>query len=230
MTIENDIRLSRLGKTKEAATHANEELDWPNLNKYREDNKKLVDTENEGDRIVLIGDSITEGWSNFDSGFFTKNNLVNRGISGQTSPQMLIRFKQDAIHLEPKLIVINAGTNDIAANTGPSSPEMIIDNITSMAEIAIRHSINVALSTILPVEKYEWNKNVDDAPERISKVNTALNDYCASNNLVFINYYSAMVNDRKGLKSAYGNDGVHPTKEGYDVMAFVLRNTIPGLI
>ena len=143
---------------------------------------------------------------------------------------MLIRFKQDAIHLNPKLIVINAGTNDIAANTGPSSPEMVIDNITSMAEIAMKHSINVALSTILPVEKYEWNKIVDDAPERISKVNSALEDYCGSNNLVFINYYSAMVNDRKGLRSAYGNDGVHPTKKGYDVMAFVLKNTISGLI
>ena len=230
MTIENDIRLSRIDKTKEAATHANEELDWPNLNKYREENKKLADTENKGDRIVLIGDSITEGWSNFDPDFFTRNNLINRGISGQTSPQMLIRFKQDAIHLEPRLIVVNAGTNDIAANTGPSSPEMIIDNITSMAEIAMKNSINVALSTILPVEKYEWNKNVADAPERISKVNTALKDYCKSYNLVFINYYSAMVNDRKGLKSAYGNDGVHPTKEGYDVMAFVLKNTISGLI
>jgi len=230
MTIENDIRLSRLDKTKEAATHANEELDWPNLNKYRKENEKLANTENNGDRIVLIGDSITEGWSNFDPDFFTRNKLINRGISGQTSPQMLIRFKQDAIHLEPKLIVVNAGTNDIAANTGPSSPEMIIDNITSMAEIAMKNSINVALSTILPVEKYEWNNNVDDAPERISKVNSVLKDYCESNNLIFINYYSAMVNDRKGLRSAYGNDGVHPTKEGYDVMAFVLKNTISGLI
>ena len=230
MTIENDIRLSRLDKTKEAATHANEELDWPNLNKYREDNEKLAAAENKGDRIVLIGDSITEGWSNFDPDFFTRNNLINRGISGQTSPQMLIRFKQDAIHLNPKLIIVNAGTNDIAANTGPSSPEMIIDNITSMAEIAMRHSINVALSTILPVEKYEWNKNVDDAPERISKVNTVLKEYCESNNLVFINYYSAMVNGRRGLRSEYGNDGVHPTKEGYDVMAFVLKNTISGLV
>ena len=230
MTIENDIRLNRLDKTKEAATYANEELDWPNLNKYREDNEELAKIKNNGDRIVLIGDSITEGWSNFDPEFFTKNNLINRGISGQTSPQMLIRFKQDAIHLDPNLIIVNAGTNDIAANTGPSSPEMIIDNITSMAEIAMKHSINVALSTILPVEKYEWNKNVDDAPERISKVNSALQNYCESNNLLFINYYTAMVNSRKGLKSAYGNDGVHPTKVGYDVMAFVLKNTISGLI
>ena len=230
MTLENDIRMSRLDKTKEAATTANEQLDWPNLHKYKEDNKKLSNSENKGDRIVLIGDSITEGWSNFDPDFFKRNNLINRGISGQTSPQMLIRFKQDAIHLDPMLIIINAGTNDIAANTGPSSPEMIIDNITSMAEISMKHSINVALSTILPVEKYEWNENVKDAPSRISKVNSVLKKYCDKNNLIFINYYSAMVNDRKGLKSVYGNDGVHPTKEGYDMMAFILKNTISGLI
>ena len=194
------------------------------------DNEKLAEAKNEGDRIVLIGDSITEGWSNFDSDFFKRNNLINRGISGQTSPQMLIRFKQDAIHLDPRLIIINAGTNDIAANTGPSSPEMIIDNITSMAEISMKNSINVALSTILPVEKYEWNENVKDAPSRISKINSVLKKYCDKNNLIFINYYSAMVNDRKGLKSVYGNDGVHPTKEGYDMMAFILKNTISGLI
>ena len=228
MTIENDIRLSRLDKTKEAATHANEELDWPNLNKYREDNEKLAETKNRGDRVVLIGDSITEGWSNFDPEFFTRNNLINRGISGQTSPQMLIRFKQDAVHLEPKLIIINAGTNDIAANTGPATPEMIIDNITSMAEIGLKNSINVALSTILPVDRYDWNETIKDAPEMISKVNSSIKKYSERNNLTFIDYYSSLVNNNKGMKSSYANDGVHPTREGYDVMALVLKDTLSG--
>ena len=229
MTIENDIRLNRLDKTKEAAVHSNEELDWPNLAKYKSENKILHDDENNGNRIVLIGDSITEGWSLSDPEFFKHNNLINRGIGGQTSPQMLIRFKQDAVHLEPHLIVINAGTNDIAANTGPSSAEMIFDNITSMAEIGLKHSIKVALSTILPVDKFQWNENVKDAPERIMRVNSLLKKYSEQNNLTFINYYSAMVNENKGMKSHYANDGVHPTKEGYDVMAFVLKNTLPGL-
>ena len=229
MTIENDIRLNRLDKTKEAAVHSSEELDWPNLAKYKSENKILHDDENNGNRIVLIGDSITEGWSLSDPNFFKNNNLINRGISGQTSPQMLIRFKQDAIHLKPSLIVINAGTNDIAANTGPSSAEMIFDNITSMAEIGFKHSIKVALSTILPVDKFQWNETVKDAPERITNVNSLLKKYSEENNLTFINYYSAMVNENKGMKSHYANDGVHPTKEGYDVMAFVLKNTIPGV-
>ena len=128
--------------------------DWPNLAKYREANEKLKSSSSNGDRIVLIGDSITEGWTEFNPKFFQQNNFVNRGISGQTTPQMLVRFKQDAVHLNPQIIVINGGTNDIWGNTGPSTPEMIIDNICSMAEIAAKNDINVALSTILPVYKY----------------------------------------------------------------------------
>ena len=229
MTLENDIRLNRLDKTKEAAVHSNEELDWPNLAKYRPENEIMLNEKNNKDRIVLIGDSITEGWSLMDPDFFRNNNLINRGIGGQTSPQMLIRFKQDAVHLKPKLIIINAGTNDIAANTGPATPEMITDNITSMAEIALKHSIKVALSTILPVDNYQWNETVKDAPERITSVNSLLKKYSEQNNLTFINFYSAMVNENKGMKSHYANDGVHPTKEGYDVMAFVLKNTLSGI-
>ena len=229
MTIENDIRMNRIDKTKEAASSANEDLDWPNLSKYKSENEMLHKLKNDGNRIVLIGDSITEGWSLMDPDFFSNNNLINRGISGQTSPQMLIRFKQDAVNLEPKLIIINAGTNDIAANTGPSTPEMIIDNITSMVEIGLKNSINIALSTILPVDRYGWNETIKDAPEMISKVNISLKKYSEENSLPFINYYSALVNENKGMKSSYANDGVHPTKEGYDVMSFVLKNTLSDI-
>ena len=229
MTIENDIRMNRIDKTKEAAVHSSEELDWQNLSIYKSENKILHNSDDNANRIVLMGDSITEGWSLMDPGFFKNNNLINRGISGQTSPQMLIRFKQDAVHLQPKLIIINAGTNDVAGNTGPTTPEMIIDNITSMVEIGLKNSIDVALSTILPVSKYGWNDIVEDAPERISKVNNALKKYAQEKKLLFINYYSALVNENKGMKSAYADDGVHPTKEGYEVMAFVLKNTLSGI-
>ena len=229
MTIENDIRMNRIDKTKEAASSANEKLDWPNLAKYTSENEILHNSDNDGNRIVLIGDSITEGWSLMDPDFFNNNNLINRGISGQTSPQMLIRFKQDAVHLKPKLIIINAGTNDIAANTGPATPEMIIDNITSMAEIGLKSSINIALSTILPVDRYDWNETIKDAPEMVSKVNSSLKKYSEDNNLIFIDYYSSLVNKNKGMDSSYANDGVHPTKEGYDVMAIVLKNTFTGI-
>lgn len=204
--------------------------DWADLAKYKDANEKLKISSKAKDRIVLIGDSITEGWTEFNQAFFQINNIINRGISGQTTPQMLIRFKQDAVHLDPKMIVINGGTNDIAGNTGPSTPEMIIDNISSMAEIAVKNHIEVALSTILPVYQYPWREHIIDPPKTISFVNAALMKYCEQNSLVFIDYYSSMVDGKKGLKSAYGTDGVHPTKEGYDVMKNVISETIPGIV
>ena len=204
--------------------------DWANLEKYKEANERLKNSKPVRDRIVFIGDSITEGWSDFSPEFFQQNNFVNRGISGQTTPQMLIRFKPDAVRLDPKMIVINAGTNDIAGNTGPSTPEMIIDNICSMVEIAIKNNIDVALSTILPVYKYPGNDEVADPPKIISVINSALEEYCKKNSLIYIDYYSSMVDEKKGLKSTYGNDGVHPTKEGYDVMEKVVKNVISGTV
>ena len=180
-------------------------------------------------KIVLIGDSITERWSINDPDFFKNNNFINRGIGGQTTPQMLIRFKQDAIHLNPKMIIVNGGTNDLAENTGPSFPNMIVDNITSMAEICLKNRIAIALSSITPVYSYPWNEKVTDVPEKISLVNSLLKKYSSQNNILFIDYYSAMVDDKKGLMSAYGVDGVHPTKEGYEVMASVLKDTITGI-
>lgn len=228
MTLENDIRMDRLDKTKEAATKVNESLDWPNLIKFRKENDEIRKTGLKV-KIVFMGDSITEGWSLSDPNFFKKNSFVNRGIGGQTSPQMLLRFKQDAIHLNPSMVIINAGTNDIAENTGPSTTQMIIDNITSMAEICMKNNIAVALSTILPVFKYSWNENIINVPEKISNVNRNLKKYSKDNNIQFIDYYSSMVNGQKGLMSAYGSDGVHPTKEGYNVMADILRNTISGV-
>tara|TARA_B110000014_G_scaffold152867_1_gene106886 strand:+ start:162 stop:797 length:636 start_codon:yes stop_codon:yes gene_type:complete len=211
MTIEND-------------------LDWANLEKYKGANEELKKSNSGKDRIVFIGDSITEGWSDFSPEFFQQNNFVNRGISGQTTPQMLIRLKPDAVHLDPKMIVINGGTNDIAGNTGPSTPEMIIDNLCSMAEIAIKNNIDVALTTILPVYKYPGNDEVADPPKIISFINSALEEYCKKNSLICVDYYSSMVDGKKGLKSEYGNDGVHPTKEGYEVMEKAIKNVIPGTV
>ena len=204
--------------------------DWANLKKYKEANQELIKSHSGRDRTVFIGDSITESWSDFSPEFFQKNNFVNRGISGQTTPQMLIRLKQDAVRLDPKMIVINAGTNDIAGNTGPSTPEMIIDNICSMAEIAIKNNIDVALSSILPVYKYPWNDQIVDPPETISLINSTLAEYCKKNSLIYIDYYSSMADDKKGLKSAYGHDGVHPTKEGYGAMEKIVKDTVPGTV
>ena len=204
--------------------------DWPNLAKYREANENLKKSSSGGDRIVLVGDSITEGWTEFNPEFFQENNMINRGISGQTTPQMLIRFKQDAVHLNPKIIIINGGTNDIWGNTGPSTPEMIIDNLCSMTEIAAKNDINVALSTILPVYKYPERDDIIDPPKTISLINSILLDYCKKNGLTFLDYYTPMVDEKKGLNSDYGTDGVHPNKEGYNVMENVVREAIPGIV
>ena len=204
--------------------------DWPNLANYRESNEKLKSSSSGRNRIVLIGDSITEGWTEFNPTFFQENNLINRGISGQTTPQMLIRIKQDAVHLDPKIIIINGGTNDIWGNTGPSTSEMIIDNLCSMAEIAIKNNINVALSTILPVYKYPDRDDIIDPPKTISLINSVLIDYCKKNGLTFLDYFSPMADEKKGLRSDYGEDGVHPNKQGYSVMEQVLRDTIPGIV
>ena len=204
--------------------------DWPNLAKYRKPNEKLKGSSSREDRIVLVGDSITEGWTEFNPGFFQENNMVNRGISGQTTPQMLIRLKQDAIHLNPKIIIINGGTNDIWGNTGPSTPEMIIDNLCSMAEIAVKNEISVALSTILPVYQYPERDDIIDPPKTISFINSVLQDYCNKNSLAFLDYFSPMADEKKGLRSDYGTDGVHPNKQGYSVMEQVVRETISGIV
>ena len=204
--------------------------DWPSLAKYREANENLRNSSSGGDRIGLVGDSITEGWTEFNPEFFQENNMINRGISGQTTPQMLIRFKQDAVHLNPKIIIINGGTNDIWGNTGPSTPEMIIDNLCSMAEIAAKNDINVALSTILPVYKYPERDDIIDPPKTISLINSVLLDYCKKNGLTFLDYYTPMVDEKKGLNSDYGTDGVHPNREGYHVMENVIREAIPGIV
>ena len=204
--------------------------DWPNLAKYRKANEKLKGTSSGGNRIVLVGDSITEGWTEFNPGFFQENNMVNRGISGQTTPQMLIRLKQDAIHLDPKIIIINGGTNDIWGNTGPSTPEMVIDNLCSMAEIASKNNIQVVLSTILPVYQYPDRDDIINPPNTISLINSVLQDYCKENGLTFLDYFSPMADEKKGLWSDYGTDGVHPNKQGYNVMEQVVRETIPGII
>ena len=132
----------------------NKNLDWPNLSRYQDENRSVGLPEKGKQRVVLMGDSITEEWSNLYPDYFNTNGYINRGIGGQTTPQMLIRFKPDVIDLEPDIVVILAGTNDIAGNTGPSTVRMITDNIFSMAEIATVHEIKVVLSSILPVYEY----------------------------------------------------------------------------
>ena len=195
-----------------------ENEDWPNLNRYKKENYDLNLDLNEGNRVIFMGDSITEGWSALYPDFFKKRNYVNRGISGQTTPQMLIRFRSDVVDLLPKTVVILAGTNDIAENTGPSNVKMITDNIFSMAELGNAHSIKIVLCSVLPVYKYSW-KNIIDPPSYIYEVNSMIKEYCLKNNYKYLDYYSSMVDERKGLMESLTEDGVHPNEKGYEVMS-----------
>tara|TARA_R110002020_G_scaffold303939_2_gene519483 strand:+ start:110736 stop:111422 length:687 start_codon:yes stop_codon:yes gene_type:complete len=197
--------------------------DWPNLERFREDNKTVDTTIT--DQVVFMGNSITEGWIRLDPDFFAQAPYVNRGISGQTTPQMLLRFRQDVIDLKPAAVVILAGTNDIAGNTGPSTLEMIADNIKSMSELAKAHGIEVIISSVLPAADYPWKPGIEPA-DKIIALNKMLQDYAAANDMIYLDYFSKMVDDNKGLPKELSEDGVHPTLEGYKVMEPLVEEAI----
>jgi len=191
--------------------------DWPNLARYRAENEKLGLPATGEKRVVFMGNSITEGWKDISPEFFAGRSYFDRGISGQTTPQMLVRFRPDVIDLKPKVVVILAGINDIAGNTGPATLEMIEANIASMSELAKVHGIKVVLSSVLPAYDFPWNPGVFPA-EKIVVLNAWMKKYASDNGFIFLDYYSPMVDERKGLKKEYSEDGVHPNKAGYKVM------------
>lgn len=199
--------------------------DWPYLSKYEQDNTILPLPEPNENRVVFLGDSITEFWSNEHS-FFSKNkSYVNRGISGQTTPQMLLRFRADVIDLKPKIAVILAGGNDIAGNTGIANAKMITNNIFSMIELAQVHQIKVILCSVLPANFFYWNPKEKPA-ERIIELNQLLENYAIANKIPFVDYYSVMVDDQKGLKEELSEDRVHPNTAGYEIMSPIIQKTI----
>lgn len=202
-------------------------LDWPNLAKYRDDDTKLGPPAKGESRVVFLGDSITEFWLLSDS--FHGKPYVNRGISGQTTPQILLRFRQDVIALQPRVVVILAGTNDIAENTGPITLAAIEDNLTSMVDLAKRNGIRVVLSSLLPASQYPWRPDL--APvEKIRALNDWIKDYAAKEGMFFLDYHSAMTNDKRGLKAELSEDGVHPNKAGYAVMAPLAEKAITAAL
>lgn len=192
--------------------------DWANTARFKDENAKLAQPAKGEKRVVFMGNSITEGWINTCPEFFAGRPYINRGISGQTTPQMLVRFRPDVINLKPALVVILAGTNDIAGNTGPSTLEMILDNLISMCELAKANKIKVVLSSVLPVFDYPWKPGLEPAP-KIIKLNEMIKNYAEKNGIVYLDYFSATVDERQGLKKEYSGDGVHPNKLGYEVMA-----------
>lgn len=199
--------------------------DWANLNQFRKENSEVGSARSDEDRIVFMGNSITIGWLKHAPEFFNNPNYINRGISGQTTPQMLVRFRQDVLKLHPKVVIILAGTNDIAGNTGPSTLEMIEDNLYSMAELAKAHNIVVILCSVLPVYNYPWNKRLNPS-EKIIELNSRIKEYADTHGIVYADYFSSMVDEQNGLKAEYTKDGVHPTQAGYEVMAPIAEKAI----
>ncbi|MBF6597878.1 MAG: SGNH/GDSL hydrolase family protein [Fermentimonas sp.] len=203
-----------------------EAQDWANLERFREANEKLPPSLECDDRVVFMGNSITQGWIDQLPEFFApEKHYINRGISGQTTPQMLLRFRQDVINLRPKVVVILAGTNDIAGNTGPSTLEMIEDNIRSMTELAQANGIQVVLCSIVPAYDYPWKPGLEPAP-KIMELNNRIKKYASTRGAVYCDYFSAMADDRNGLPAELSGDGVHPNKKGYAIMQPIVENAI----
>lgn len=199
--------------------------DWANLGRYRDSNTVVPAPKPGENRVVFMGNSITEGWKKYFPDEFPGKPYINRGIGGQTTPQMLVRFRQDVVALKPKVVVILAGTNDIAGNTGPSTIEMIEDNLASMADIARANGIRVVLCAVLPVYDYPWRKGLEPAP-KIVALNAWMKHHADSTNSVYVDYHSAMRDEKNGMRTELASDGVHPNEAGYRIMVPLVEQGI----
>jgi lysophospholipase L1-like esterase len=193
------------------------ELEWAYLSRYRDADAKLGPPQASEKRVVFLGDSITQFWGETDGKFFSDKPYVNRGIGGQTTSQMLVRFRQDVIGLTPAVVVILGGTNDIAENGGLTTLEAIEENLQSMVELARLHGIRVVLASVLPTLDYPWRPGLKPA-DKISGLNRWMEEFCTQNHLVYLDYYSAMVDASRAMRPDLSGDGVHPDLAGYLVM------------
>jgi lysophospholipase L1-like esterase len=191
--------------------------DWAQLKEFQKANLELEMMPSE-ERVVFFGNSITIGWLQTMPSFFKDRPFINRGIGGQTTPQMLVRFRQDVLDLKPKVVVILAGTNDIAGNTGPMTLDEILGNLKSMVELAKANNIEVILCSVLPASDYPWRPGLEPN-KKIPALNVMIKEYTKTAEVHYLDYFSALVNDDNGMDSDLAHDGVHPTKAGYEIMA-----------
>lgn len=204
--------------------------DWPQLKRYQAENAALPPPAEDQQRVVFFGDSITEGWGRTGSAtFFPGKPYVNRGIAGQTTAQMVVRLRQDVIALKPAAVVILAGTNDIAGNTGPATPQMIQDNLASMAQLAQANGIRVVLASLLPASDYPWKPGLAPAP-KIRSLNDWIRSYAAAHGAVFLDYHAALDNGQGGLSRQVSADGVHPNAAGYALMRPLAESAVQAAL
>jgi len=212
--------------------------DWQNLGRYREANLELPSPAPDKPRVVFLGDSITDNWNNPGfGGFFPGKGYINRGISGQTTPQMLLRFRADVLALKPAVVVLLAGTNDIAGNTGPMTLEMIEDNYATMAELARAHGVKMVFSSIMPVSDYakdasgaSVNRSRQRPPEKIAALNAWLKDYAQREGHVYLDYFTALADEKGFLKAELADDGLHPNAKGYALIAPLAEQAIAAAL
>ena len=203
--------------------------DWPNFKEFQEANARLPQVKQNEKRVVFMGNSITIGWLQTHPDFFKNKPYVNRGISGQTTPQMLVRFRADVVDLVASAVVLLAGTNDIAGNTGPVTLEMILDNIKSMTEIAQANDIKVILCSVLPAFDYPWRPGL--APNvKIPKLNKMIKRYAEESGAYYLDYFTALEDGNNGMINEYTTDGVHLTLEGYQVMEPLVENALQKVL
>lgn len=199
--------------------------DWANFKKYEAENSKLSPKEKGERRVVFLGNSIFEGWLRMRPEFFAGKPYINRGISGQTTPQMLLRMYDDVLALNPDVLVFKGGINDIAQNTGPYDEHHTLNNIKAIAQLARAHKIKVILCSVLPAYDFPWRPGLEPAPKVIS-LNKAIRAFAEEQGFYYLDLYSAVVDERKGMKKAYASDEVHPTKEGYMVLEPLVEDAI----
>lgn len=212
--------------------------DWPNLARYHEANAQVEPPGKKEPRVVFMGDSITDAWVRPEyGGFFPGKPYIDRGISGQTTPQMLIRFRPDVIALQPKVVVILAGTNDIAGNTGPMTLGQIEDNLASMTELARSNGVRVVLASVLPVSNYGHDRQgnptdvrIKRPPEKILELDAWIKKFAAEKKYVYLDYFSAMVDPQGLLQKDLSEDGLHPNAKGYTVMAPLAEQAIQSAL
>jgi lysophospholipase L1-like esterase len=199
--------------------------DWANFRKYAEQNKTAPARIKGEKRVVFLGNSIFEGWIRLRPEFFAGKPYYDRGISGQTTPQMLLRFYEDVLALDPDVLVLKAGINDIAQNTGPYNQLQTLNNIKAIAQLARVNNIKLILCSVLPASDFRWRPGLEPG-DKVIALNNAIRDFAKTEGFYYLDLYSAVVDDKKGMKTEYANDGVHPTVEGYKVLEPLVEDAI----